>query len=482
MNHDERRRVALWRYAILGPLVSADLDYGDRLRLFKEASARLYEHPRGRSTRRSARTIEGWYYAYRKRGLRGLEPRTRSDAAKTRAIDDELAALIVRAKRERPQRSIRQVIKILVRAKKARPGQLHPATVHRILRRAGVPTRRVRADDEAGRLHARERRSFITRHAGDLWIGDFMHGPHVAHEGRRRRALLVSILDCATRYILASTFVLVEDAIQHEAFLKRALRIHGRPRRYYVDGGAPYRADSLGSICADLGIERRLTGPNDPEAKGAIERWHRTWREELGVELQGQTLALDQLNTVHQAWLETDYHARLHGTTDRAPREHFLEEVAAGVLRPLPRGIDLDVVFLHRAHRRVRLDGTVSLHGRRLEVQPELVGHTVELRFDPCDPDMRPRVFVEGSFVCDTTPQDLLRNATRRRRALRGGDALPVLPSGLDPIGDLVREHRRASAPELPEIEVEDDEEIEIEIDDDDDDDRKREDDEEERR
>jgi hypothetical protein len=85
MNHDERRKIALWRYSILGPLVSARLEYGDRREHFLHAAQRLYDHPLGeKEVRVSPRTIEDWYYAYLARGVEGLEPQSRSDAKKSR--------------------------------------------------------------------------------------------------------------------------------------------------------------------------------------------------------------------------------------------------------------------------------------------------------------------------------------------------------------------------------------------------------------
>ena len=50
-----------------------------------------------------------------------------------------------------------------------------------------------------------ERRSFIAEHAGDLWVGDAMHGPLViAPDGQVRKSYLLSQIDDATRYILHS--------------------------------------------------------------------------------------------------------------------------------------------------------------------------------------------------------------------------------------------------------------------------------------
>jgi putative transposase len=435
MNHDERRSVAQWRLGVLGALISARLEHGDRRALFKEAARRTYEHPSGRTVRLSARTIEGWYYRWRAHGLAGLEPASRNDARHSRVLDDELVGLIVKAKTEKPRRSIRRLIRILERAGRARPGQLSPSTVHRVLVNAGLNKR-------PGRHEGRERRSFIVEHAGDIWLGDVMHGPKVVHEGHPRKSYLISLLDVATRYLVHSAFYLSETAVDHERGFRRAIQIHGRPRTYYVDRGAAYISDSLRAICAELAIRLLHTKPRDAEAKGAIERWHRTWREEVGDELPPDPITLEQLNAMHWAWLGQDYHARQHSTTGRTPREHILAE--AQEIRPIPPGADLDAIFMHREKRWVRKDGTVSFQGRRFEVLAELCGRQVELRYDPAAREPRPTVWLDGRFVCSTTPQDLLRNATRRRRALRVVEEPEAEPSGLDPLGDLEQAHYQA--------------------------------------
>lgn len=437
MNHEQRRELALWRYSVLGPLVSARLEYGDRREHFMSAAQRVYERPCGRKVRLSPRTIEDWYYAYLRRGLKGLEPRTRSDARKGRALSAEIEELLIRAKRTRPRRAIRHLIRILVRAGKAAPGQLSPATVHRTLRRAGLPTQRPKVHGD------KERRAFLPEHAGDLWVGDVMHGPRVRHDGQLRKTYLVSILDAGTRYLVGSTFRFSEAAVDHEAVLRQTLRVHGRPRTYYVDRGAAYVSGSLRAICADLGIHLRLTERRDAEAKGSIERWHRTWRAEVGVELEGEVFDLDHLSAVHRAWLAREYHVRVHDTTKRAPREHFLAEVSAGHVRALPRGVDLDEVFLHRAKRTVRKDNTVSFGGRRIEVtRMGMAGRKVELRFDPQDGEISPKVYLADSFCCDTRPLDLHANMHRRRKRIQSPEPEPVLSTEeLDPIGDLLDEH-----------------------------------------
>jgi len=433
MDYDTRRAIALWRMSVLGPLVSARLEHGDRRAYFEQAAARRHERPDGMLVTLSPRTIEQWFYAHRRGGLNALMPRTRSDRGHSRVIDDELTELIVRCKREKPRRSIRRIIRMLERAKRVRNGQLSRSSVHRLLSERGISSRPVRGPST-------ERRSFILEFAGDLWLGDALHGPVViAPDGRLRKAYLLSEIDCATRFIVHSYFVTSEGAVAQEYGLKQALLKYGRPRAYYVDRGAAYVARSLKAICAELDIELKHAGPRDAEAKGAIERWHRRWRDEVGDELPDHPIALSELNAIHWAWLSTDYHRTVHDTTQRAPREHFLEQVRE--LRPLPRGKNLDEVFLHRDRRKVRKDNTVRFHGGYLEVRPELCGQWVELRFDPSDPDARPCVYVEGKFVCDTVPLDRIKNATRRRRRLKGDPAPDAEPSGLDPLEQIKDEH-----------------------------------------
>jgi transposase InsO family protein len=130
-----------------------------------------------------------------------------------------------------------------------------------------------------------ERRSFLPEHAGDLWVGDALHGPLViAPDGVVRQAYMLSQIDGATRFVPHSYFAVSERAVDQEYGFKQAILKHGLPRTYYVDLGAAYLAESLRLICAELGVRLLHTGVQDCEAKGVIERFHRTWRDEVGDE------------------------------------------------------------------------------------------------------------------------------------------------------------------------------------------------------
>src|SRR5213594_2400808 len=205
MKHDDKQAVALWRLGVLGPLASARLDHGDRRRYFEEAAARTHERPDGTRVRLSTRTIEAWYHAHRRGGFQALFPRDREDRGRSRAISAELAESILRVKRERPRRSIRRIIRMLERARIVRAGELRRSTVHRLLAAHGASGRPLRGP-------ATERRSFLPEHAGDLWVGDALHGPLViAPDGAVRPAYLLSQIDGATRFVPHSFFALSES-------------------------------------------------------------------------------------------------------------------------------------------------------------------------------------------------------------------------------------------------------------------------------
>ncbi len=443
MDDEAKRAIALFRIGVLGPLVSARLEHGDRTAYFIEAASRRHVMPPdGRIVQLSARTIEAWYYLHKHGGFEALIPDARADKGRSRAIRAEVAEVILRAKREKPRRSVRRIIRMLERAGLVKRGELARATVHRLLAAAGISARPVRGPST-------ERRSFIAEHAGDLWIGDAMHprAPVIAPDGKLRKVILFSQIDNATRFITHSYLAIVdgEDAAAQELGLKQAILKYGVPRVYYVDRGPSYIAHSLRDICAELDIHLQHAGAGDAEAKGSIERWHRTWREEVEDELGDAPLPLADLAAKHWAWLGAEYHARKHETTGRIPRDHLLAD--AHEIRAVPRDKQLDEIFLHRATRKVRKDGTVRWRGGYLEVRAELSGERVELRFAPADEAALPRVFIDGKFFCDTVPLDRLANMYRRRRRIAGDPDPQVTATGLDPLGLMEDEHYRRTRP-----------------------------------
>jgi hypothetical protein len=263
-------------------------------------------------------------------------------------------------------------------------------------------------------------------------MGDVLHGPRVLADGRVRKSYLIAFIDSATRFVPAAELRLSEGAADHEYALKQAVLKHGLPRTLYLDNGSAQSSRSLRLILAELGVRLLHAEAYDPQAKGAIERWNRTFREEVESELPEEPLAIEEVQSRIWSWLSVEYNAREHSTTGQIPRDEWLRNTS--ILRPVPAGLDLEEVFLHREQRLVRLDGTVRFRGGFLEVRSSLVGREVELRFDPFERDPRVRVFSEGVFVCDAVELDPQANAYRRRHRPGASLETPREKTGIDPL------------------------------------------------
>ena len=77
--------VALFRLSVLGPLVSRDrLERGELKRLIRELASRDYDMPGSARRNIGEKTIEAWFYAWRRGGIDALSPRPRSDRGQSR--------------------------------------------------------------------------------------------------------------------------------------------------------------------------------------------------------------------------------------------------------------------------------------------------------------------------------------------------------------------------------------------------------------
>ena len=244
-----------------------------------------------------------------------------------------------------------------------------------------------------------------------------MHGPSVRVARRIRKVYLVSLMDDASRLIAHCAFCTGETALEIEGVLKQAVLKRGLPKRLLIDNGPAYRAASLQGICARLHINLSYARPYQPEAKGKIERWHRTVRDQFLGELDLQAIRdLDDLNARLWIWVEQLYHQRGHSAlAGQTPLQRYQQDLVH--IRPLgPLAHQLEDIFHHRIERKVRKDGTLSYHGHYYEAPYELVGQRVVLVVDPHG-DQALRVEApDGQPLGPVTRLDRQANAHRRRR------------------------------------------------------------------
>ena len=416
--------LALFRLSVLGALVSRErLHRGELQKTIRELASREYAIPHSQRTMLAEKTIQAWYYTWRKEGIAGLAPKVRIDRGQSK-ITPALQEAVLTAKRDNPRRSVRQIKRLLEADGQVAHQTLSRSSVHRLLQHNGLS----RLTGSASLPE--EKRSFGAEFAGTIWYGDVMHGPRVPIKGQLRKTYLVSLLDDASRLVAHSAFCLGETALDIEGVLKQALLRRGVPIKFIVDNGAAYRAATLQGVCARLGIHLIFCRPYAPEGKGKLERWHRTFRDQFLSELDERRItSLQDLNARLWAWIEQVYHQTVHASLDGlTPLTRYQRDLPR--IRTLgPKAVELDALFYHRVERFVRKDATVSYLAQRFEVPYELSGKTVRLVVDP---HAQRVVGVEdkaGVSLGRATALDVLANVHRKRRK-------PEPPEGVGAVGN----------------------------------------------
>jgi len=405
--------VAIFRVMLLGPLISREkLSRGELKTLIDGIASHTYTIPDSKRIDVSPKAIERWYYAYLKGGVDALAPKTRCDKNKISAITEPVKKQLLRHKQDNLSRSINGLIHLLEKQGFVGKGELARATVHRFLKAHDLSKRTV-AD-----ANTIERRSFEAEHAGDIWYGDVMHGPMIQTPEGQRKVYLVSLMDDASRLIAHSAFCHGETALDIEGVLKQALLKRGLPKKLIVDNGAAYRSLSLQGICARLGIRLIYSRPYEPQSKGKLERYHRTFREQFLTELAMTSIHdLDCLNARLWAWVEEYYHQNPHGglSSEMTPITRWRQDLLH--IKPLGKlAATIDEIFYHRIKRFVRKDATLTWDGERFEVPYETVGNTVYLVVNPHNQTAHRIESKDGVILGAVTKLDQLANLNRTRQ------------------------------------------------------------------
>jgi putative transposase len=370
-------KIALFRYALVAPLVLETLPRGELTRRAEEIAARKYEIPYSQRTSLSVDTLLDWALRYRRGGFPALAPQPRRDRGQSRVVPPQLAELIERLKRENPHRTGMTLLRELALVSGTDAPAISAATLYRFLKQRGLTTRQL--------LAAPAHKKFEAERSNQIWQSDMLFGPYVQRlGGGRMQAFLYAILDDASRLIPHAQFYAHQGLDAFLDCLRQAVAARGLPTRLYVDNAKVYRSSQLARIAAAIGILITHTPPYQPEGRGKVERWFRSLREQFLANLDPQrTLSLPELNQRLWAWIEQVYHRSDHGGLGTTPLLRWQRDMEH--VRQLPPSTDLRRLFFYRLNRLVRRDSTFMLRGQFYEAPPQLAGETIEVRFDPLD-------------------------------------------------------------------------------------------------
>lgn len=348
------------------------------------------------------RTIQTWLSIYKQFGVQALLNRPRADKGKTRKLCPEQL-----------QEAIDQVLS------EFRDTRYNKMMIYRRCIERGVLSkndcsqtsffRLVRQYDLLSPISTtqnKRRLAFSKQFANEMWQLDTMVGPYMKNGKTSTQAKLIAFIDDASRVVPHGQFFFSENTDTLIVALKAALYKRGIPQTLYVDNGAIYTSQEINQICTRLGIVLCHTPVRDGAAKGKIERFFRTVRDQFLLQ-QLDLSSLDALNRQFHHWVENDYNTRVHGTLLMKPIDRFgLDLRRIRFLNPMEA---TDELFYVEESRTVRKDNTFGILSTRYEAPRDLCDRVIDVRYNRFSPD-RVIVYYKGERMGEATRLDFLAN------------------------------------------------------------------------
>jgi len=420
MNNEEqeqrRREIQEFRYALIAELSNPYLEHGELKRLIREKADREYDIPYSQRKHISEECIRNWLKKFRKYGKEGLLPKKRSDWRDCRSMSPQEASQLIQYLEEHPELTATRCLIELQRQGKI-ISSVSSSSLSRLVRASGM-------DRETRMQKKREEKSLKFDFFYPLecvQADDLFAFPVLDAKGGRRKAILMSFLDDATRRVLYANFSFTERSVQFETGIKHILKAHGRIGMVYVDHGAPFVSRQTKRILDILGIVIAHSTVRRPQGRGKKERFFRTVREQFLRPLDKESIrGLGDLNMRFRTWLESEYHRTPHrGLKGKTPLDAWLEK--SRYIVHMEPSIDLEQAFLHEESRKVYKDSTLTLDGTLYEVSSCLIGKRVKIFYDPTMPVKRLQVLYEGKSHGEARIVDSYANTKVKRNATSNG-------------------------------------------------------------
>jgi transposase InsO family protein len=440
---DHSERVAIFRNTLIGPLLIREFMHGElRAELVKLSQQRL-RPPEAKSTRcYSVPTLERWYYACKQSGPAALVPKPRADKGHGRKLTPEMRELLCDIRTEHRAASVPTIL-ITLQDEGLLPTDpkderaASPQTVRKLFAARGLTRVAAKkgASDEPPE-GPKMRLKWQAARPGALWHGDVCHFA-ILVGGVKKPVRIHGHLDDAARYVVGLEAFWTEREDDMLALFTDAVRVHGPPDALYLDNGSTYRGEALSTVCHRIGTLLLHPKPYDPQARGKMERFWRTLREQLLVFCTGEEMTLAELNRRLRAFVER-YH--------RTPHAGLMGRTPASAYRAHQRVDDLDEAKLNQAlrvreTRRVSNDNLVHIDGVAWQLdQGFLAGKKVTIVRSLLTPNVPPVVELEGKLL-PLHPVDPVHNAKSKRPALHAPEPQkPARPGvAFNPVGTLLK-------------------------------------------
>ena len=424
-----------FRYSIIAELLNPYLSRSERRAMMREKAGRRYEIPYSNRTRLTVECIKKWYATFKRFGKEGLRPKQRSDKGICRALSAEETAAFLEYLEHNPELTAKAAYRKLRDEGVIRTG-ISKSALSRLVLSAGL--------QRQARMHSKDQRQqlkFAFKYPLECVQADLMYAFEVPNEkGKRKRTILLLILDDATRRVVYGAFAFREGSLEFEYGLLHVLLSHGRIGKIFVDNGSAFVSSETLRILSILGIPLIHSRVGYAASRGKVERIFRTIRDGFLRPLDKESVrSLADLNARFHTWLETEYHRSPHrGLGGKTPLEAWLEK-AHNIIHLDPT-VDLDEIFKHEIRRRVYSDCTFTLDGILYEAPAVLKGKNIKVRFNPFQAQRTLELVYEKRGYGEARVVDTYAN-TRVKRTQRNDP-----DSGLSPSRQAGRPPKRPQA------------------------------------
>lgn len=371
MDEDLRREIALFRFALIAPILNNTYPNKTVKDYLEEVCAKSYDSPLGLKKEYTPATLKEWLRLYKTKGIDGLYPKNRSDKGGSRKLKSEIKELVIRLKKENPQRTAKSIYQEIIVTTKVKPFELSLSTVQRYVKNIDLTIA----------TNIKDRRAFEFENANDCWQSDISVGPYLTINGVKHKTYIVAFLDDASRLIVSCKAFESDNLLSVLEVFKDAVATRGVPKKVFFDNGKVYRSGQMELICASLGCALCFAEPYSPQSKGKIERWFQTLQKQWQQLIDTSSFqSIDELNKSLTEYVEYNYNRAYHAGIKAKPMEKFLANI-----NNIKRFSDQELrnVFLYRVERKVKNDSTISVDKEIYEVPCKYIGSRLYIRYDP---------------------------------------------------------------------------------------------------
>ncbi len=374
-SYRETMETAHLRFAVIAPAIQGLFSEPTKTAYYKKVAEKPLKMPDGREVLLNFNTFEKWEARYKKDGMDGLMPRSRSDKGASRVLPDTAIAEIFRLKQQFPRINATLIYTKLIADGFIKQSEVSVSAVQRFIKKNDLKS--------VNNLNIKDRKAFEEEFSGDMYQADTCHSIYITENGTKRKTYLYHIVDDHSRLIVGARFFYNDNAYNFQLVLKEAVARHGLCKKLYMDNGTPYTNSQLTFILGSLGIIEIHAPVRDGAAKAKVERSFRTVKDTWLNGFDPSCVdSLEQLNR-----LLKDYVRMRNNSVNRDIGETPMERYSRHIDRiRFPKSREwLEECFTNRIIRKVNNDSTVSIDSVSYDVPMQFIRMKVDIRFLPHD-------------------------------------------------------------------------------------------------